>query len=55
MTTRITYEIRSGSNAPCELWSVATNIKYGTKAQNFVCEGTYNYCNTIKQKLENPQ
>jgi hypothetical protein len=50
--TVITYEIREGRNAPCELWSVATNIKFGSTAENFVCEGTHNYCQSIKIKLE---
>lgn len=50
--TVITYEIRPGRAAPCELWSVATGLKHGRNAKNYVCEGTHTYCQAVKEKLE---
>ena len=54
--SKIKYEIYSGNHAPCELWSAVVgptwwNRKYEFK--NFVCDGTYNYCKEIKERLEN--
>ena len=50
------YEIRSGKYTPCELWScvVRSDTWYGDVHEfwNYVCEGTYTYCNEIKERLE---
>lgn len=46
------YEIRKGKTATCELWSVVDNPGFGSRAENFVCEGTHTYCASIKAKLE---
>jgi len=54
-----TYEIRPGRTSPCELWSM---VRQGDEClwwlpadyihQNYVCDGTYTYCNEIKERLE---
>lgn len=60
----VRYEIQKGKNAPCELVSIVTTEKdvnaggllyqgKGTEIANFVCEGTYDYCEKIKRKVEN--
>lgn len=48
------YEIRKGKHAPCELWSIVTKTWYEKdhEFKNYVCEGTYTYCNSVKEKLE---
>lgn len=53
----VRYEIRKGKNAPCELWSLVKNkddMFHGPYFvhENFVCEGTYTYCASVKEKLE---
>lgn len=61
MTVR--YEIQVGDSAPCKLVSIVTTEKdvtaggfmyqsKGTEIANFVCEGTHNYCEKIKRKME---
>lgn len=54
MSSKPTYEIRIGKNAPCELWSVVKAHSFGEirDIANYVCEGTYTYCQQIKEKLE---
>ncbi len=47
----ITYEIRIGIYDPCELWSI-TETCFGGNAENFICSGTYTYCDGIKAKME---
>ena len=49
------YEIRKGKNAPCELHSVVVAYSFGKEREisNYVCEGTYTYCQQIKEQLEN--
>lgn len=51
------YEVRKGKYAPCALWSVVHGKSWGgtvdTDFENFVCEGTYTYCNKVKESLEN--
>ena len=47
----VTYEIRKGQRAPCELWSIVPT-NFGGDAENFVCEGTYNYCAMIMEQLD---
>lgn len=51
---KIEYEIRAGKRAPSELWSI-TEVKFGSPAENFVCEGTHTYCEKVKKTLENSQ
>lgn len=50
------YEIRPGKHAPCELWSCVVRSDTwcgdGHEFWNYVCEGTYTYCNEIKERLE---
>lgn len=51
----MTYEIRKGKHAPCELVSVVPvdcPILGKSEAVNFICEGTFTYCNKIKQQME---
>ena len=40
------YEIRSGRDAPCELWSICGVVEY------LICEGTHTYCADVRAKLE---
>jgi len=46
----IKYEIRKGQHAPCELWSIVPT-NFGGDAENFVCHGTREYCNSILDHL----
>lgn len=48
---KIKYEIRKGERKPCELWSVVPT-NFGGDAENYICEGTFNYCEKIKNQLE---
>lgn len=61
MTVR--YEIQKGDRAPCKLVSIVTTERdvmaggflyqsNGTEIENFVCDGTHNYCEKIKRKME---
>ena len=43
------YEIRKGDDTPCKLVSIVTT-GFGGDAVNFVCAGTHNYCQGIKDK-----
>lgn len=47
----IRYEIREGERAPFELWSIV-ETSLGGPAYNFICEGTYHYCNDVRKMME---
>lgn len=49
--TNIVYVIRKGEHAPYKLMSVV-DTSFGGKAENFICEGSRDYCSEIKRKLE---
>lgn len=60
----VRYEIRAGSNAPCELVSITkipvTTLPNGMKwgggeAVNFVADGTHTQCKRILEELERKQ
>jgi hypothetical protein len=51
MRKEVKYEIRKGSHAPCELWSIV-ETDFGSTAENFVCEGTHTHCQNVKDALK---
>lgn len=42
----VTYEIRKGIKAPCELWRVIKE-----HGESLVCEGTYTYCSNERERV----
>jgi hypothetical protein len=42
----VTYEIRAGKTAPCELWRL---WRFGNKK---VAEGTHTYCMRVMEELK---
>jgi hypothetical protein len=44
------YEIRKGKNAPYELVSIVLT-NFGGDAVNFICGGTFEECEAVKDKL----
>ena len=49
--TTLSYEIR-WDGGKWQLWSVVTGSFFGGRADNFVCEGTEDYCLFIMAQLE---
>lgn len=45
------YEIRKGTDKPCELWSIVYRDER-SPIENFVCDGTHTYCKSVQEKLE---